>query len=101
MIVGPRFIWLHFPKCAGSTVANVLHSLAADRSDVHCDKVVATSDLSQVIWHQNVRERRKWDTTFVSDGKEIVANFRRLPDWVLSKIHFAARLVPQLVPTRQ
>jgi glycosyltransferase involved in cell wall biosynthesis len=101
MIVGPRFIWLHFPKCAGSTVELALRRLAAGREDVSCDPVITTSDLRQVTWHQNLRQRRERDRSLATEGKEIIANFRRLPDWILSRTHFAAQLLPDAVPTRQ
>ncbi len=101
MIVGPGFIWLHVPKCAGSTVELTLRHLAAGRDDVRCDPVFTTNDLSQVNWHQNIRQRRDRDGGPAVAGREIIANFRRLPDWILSRAHFASKLRPATVPTRQ
>lgn len=96
MIIGPNFVWLHFPKCAGSAVEAALRRIFAGRDDVHFDDI----DLNNVIWHQNLAQRRQCDPSFNPSGKLIIACFRRLPEWVVSRVHFEAQRPPHYVASR-
>jgi len=68
-----RFVWLHVPKCAGTQTRAVLRKLGA-----------FDEDLDPNIWHQGRREG------LTDSGRVVVANFRRLPSWVLSLAHYEA-----------
>lgn len=96
MIVGPNFVWLHFPKCAGSAVEAALRRIFAGRDDIHFDDI----DPNNVIWHQNLAQRRQYDPSFNPSGKLVIACFRRLPEWVLSRVHFEAQRPPHYVASR-
>lgn len=80
MVIGERFVWLHFPKCAGTETEAVLRfvpGLTHDPLD------------GPVIWHHTLQQRREFDPAFRPAQRVTVANFRRLPAWLLSKIHFS------------
>lgn len=97
MIVGPDFIWLHFPKCGGTSVEVALREVFAHDRRVAFDPI----DLTNVIWHHSIREREKHDPSFNPAGKRVISCFRRLPTWLLSRVHFEAWRSPKLVPSRQ
>ena len=84
MIISPDFIWLHFPKCAGTFTENLLRKVIPNEDNrVQFDPI----DPENVIWHHNVKEREKYSGYIISD-KVIICNFRRLPDWIISRIKF-------------
>lgn len=97
MIVGPSFVWLHFPKTAGHTVDLALRAgvrrtrgYAFDRrGDYHPG------------WHDVLSERAERDPAFDPSGKVVVSAFRRLPYWLLSRIHYQAAKPPYRVATRE
>lgn len=97
MIIGPRFVWMHFPKCGGTTIENALQKIYKDEPQVVFDD---TKDADRVIWHQNVTDRLKLDETFSPTGRKVVCCIRRLPDWILSRVHFEASRKPHNVATR-
>lgn len=85
MIIAPNWIWLHFPKCAGSAAEKLLRSVyGSDRSVVFDD----VGPGKPVIWHQTIAQRRQQDPSFDPGGRRVVANIRRLPNWLLSRVHF-------------
>lgn len=96
MIVGPDFIWLHFPKCGGTALQSALRKVYRGRTDVVFDPI----DQRNVIWHHTIQERKRYDPTFDPDGKKIVCSFRRLPYWILSRVHFEAQRPPHRIATR-
>ena len=81
MVIGEKFIWLHFPKCAGTFTERLL------RQYVPVDGAIKFDPLNpdRVIWHQNVLKREKMTGVDLS-SKEIICNFRRLPNWIISRI---------------
>ena len=83
MIIGENFIWLHFPKCAGTFTEILLRKYFGDDKSISFDKI----DPSNVIWHQNVSEREKMLNIDLS-GKDILCNIRRLPFWIISRIRY-------------
>lgn len=90
MIIGPDFVWLHFPKCAGVAVESALRTLLAGRLDVCFDPI----DPKNVIWHHTVARREKYDDSFRLGRRRVICGFRRLPEWVLSRAHYEAARPP-------
>lgn len=84
MIVAKNWIWLHFPKCAGTSVEDALRTLYAGNPGVVFDEI----DPRNVIWHHSLDQRCKYNPSFSPEGKRILCNIRRLPDWILSRVHF-------------
>jgi len=80
MIVGPTFIWLHFPKCAGTEVTSVLRRTFGGDTNIFFDK--------GMVIHHSVDRQIAVDDAFDPSDKEIICGFRRLPYWLISKIHY-------------
>lgn len=83
MIIGKNFLWLHFPKCAGTETNRVLKKYFSSNPEIHFDKI----DHANVIWHQNVEERER-EIGLSIRNKTVICNFRRLPSWIISRIQF-------------
>jgi len=92
MIIGTDFIWLHFPKCAGSFTEKLLKKLVPDNGTYLFDPI----DTANVIWHQNIQEREKY-LNYSLSNKEIICNFRRLPNWIISRICYERERTGQVV----
>lgn len=98
MIIGERFVWLHFPKCAGTEVEAILRELLKNDKRVMFDDLDPKSN--KVIWHQNIAQREAMDPTFILGERDVICNFRRLPYWLLSRIHYEKARSPHIVVTR-
>ncbi len=97
MIIGERFVWLHFPKCAGTEIENILRRHFNEDKNFHFDEI----DPRNVIWHQNIDERKRLDPGFDISGRDVICAFRRLPHWLLSRVHFEKGRNPEIVVTRE
>lgn len=83
MIIGTDFVWLHFPKCAGTFTEKLIRSIDDGTNNIEYDPI----DPENVIWHQNINERENLTGNRLRE-KRIISNFRRLPFWVISRIQF-------------
>jgi hypothetical protein len=93
MIIGPDFVWLHFPKCAGTFTEHLIRKYFQDDSTLQFDAI----DPLNVIWHQSIRQREK--TAGINlQGRDIISNFRRLPSWIISRIRYEERRTGKKVP---
>jgi len=97
MIQGPDFVWLHLPKCAGTSLEAALREIWRGDPAYRFD----AKDFRKVIWHDNIDARRRRDPGFELGGRRIIANFRRLPHWLLSRVHFEAQRPPHHIVTRE
>lgn len=97
MIVGSDWIWLHFPKCGGTSAERMLRLNYTSDNSVKFDKL----ESSNVLWHDTIPQRRARDLDFSIEGKRVVAIFRRLPEWLLSRVHFEASRPPYRRTTRE
>lgn len=91
MIVGPDFIWLHFPKCAGTSIEQALHAIYGGRPGFKFDPV---GEGKPEIWHDTIQDRENRDPSFSRGNRRVIVCIRRLPDWILSRVHFEARRPP-------
>jgi len=96
MIVGRDWIWLHFPKCGGTSAERMLRLNFGNDESVAFDEI----DPLKVIWHENIAMRAARDPSFSAEGRKRVAIFRRLPDWIISRVHYEASRPPHRVVTR-
>lgn len=94
MIVGDKFVWLHFPKCAGHAVDQALKSVLRGRSDVAFDVA------DRIGWHDSLEERQRRDPGLLVADRTVICGFRRLPYWMLSRVHYEASRPPYLSATR-
>jgi hypothetical protein len=85
MITGADFVWMHFPKCAGSTTESILWEHLSERDDVSFDEI---DPKGPVIWHDSIADRRRRDPRFQVGNRRVLANIRRLPYWVISIVHY-------------
>lgn len=90
MVVGDGFVWLHFPKTAGHTVELALRAATRGRRDIVFDRRGEHDDR----WHDSLQERRLRDQGFDPSGKVVIAGIRRLPWWILSRVHYEASRAP-------
>ena len=96
MIQGRDFIWQHMPKCAGHTVEMALRAGLLGRRDIRFDPRFP----EYIGWHDGLAARAGRDPGFNPDGKTVVTGFRRLPHWVLSRVHYEASRPPHRCATR-
>lgn len=96
MIIGPDFIWLHFPKTGGTAIELFLSKYFADHNGVHFDEM----DPQNVIWHENIRDRATRSAGFSRDGRKVICGIRRLPAWVISRVTYEAQRPPYRVASR-
>jgi hypothetical protein len=98
MILGKDFTWLHVPKTAGTELEHFLRQNFGEDTSIEFDVI----DPNQApIWHYSIYERKQIDSTFNPSGKSVIANIRRLPTWLFSRIYFEFDRSPNLVPTRE
>ncbi|WP_102226348.1 hypothetical protein [Acidimangrovimonas sediminis] len=99
MIVSDRWIWLHVPKCAGTATEKILHAAFEDDPEVVFDAVAPGLP---VIWHDGLADRAARVEGFAPRGRAVVANIRRLPLWLLSRVHFEVqRYGPEAIVRRE
>ena len=85
MIIAPDWIWVHVPKCAGTMTEKILQAVYATDSSVMLDPIGRGLP---VIWHQTLKQRSETDPSFTAGHRRVIGNLRRLPDWILSRVHF-------------
>jgi len=90
MIVGRSFVWLHFPKTGGHTVAAAIEAAAGGRRGLRFDDERADAD----GWHDSLAQRMRRDASFDPAGKLVISGVRRLPWWLLSWVHYEASRPP-------
>src|SRR5688572_12334030 len=78
MVTDARFVWLHFPKCAGTETTQALQKIGG---------YVRAKETGEVR-HDTVPARAARDPSFSLGDRPIIANFRRLPYWMLSRVHY-------------
>ena len=77
MIVGPSFVWVHFPKTAGHTVDLALRAAAKRARGFSFDR---RGDYHPG-WHDIISERAERDPSFDPAGKVVISGFRRRDGW--------------------
>lgn len=85
MIVSEDWIWLHMPKCGGTTVEAVLHSQYDTAPGMMFDET-GPGRLYSV--HDSIANRQAQCPEFDPAGRPVYAVIRRLPHWILSRVHF-------------
>jgi len=83
MIIGEDFIWIHFPKCAGTFTERLLRKHYGGDPEMTFDPL----EPGKKIWHDSVLKREK--TTGIDlSRKMVICNIRRLPYWIISRVKY-------------
>lgn len=96
MICSDDFVWLHFPKCAGTKTEQLFRKYLSGAPGVVQDPVGIQDD-PEVKWHDSVATRTGRNTGFELNGRVVICPVRRLPSWLESRYSFEARRSPDLV----
>jgi hypothetical protein len=88
---------MHFPKTGGHAVAAAIRDAGRGRDDIVFD-VAGTDDHR---WHDSIAERQAQERSFDPKDKRIISGMRRLPWWLLSRVHYEAARPPHRCATRE
>lgn len=95
MLYSDEFIWLHFPKCAGTKIENLFKTYYSFDKRIFQDTVDPISD-PQATWHDSILDREERDPGFSLGNRIVICSFRRLPNWLESRYSFELQRSPQL-----
>jgi hypothetical protein len=95
MIYNEKFIWLHFPKCAGTKVEYLFEKYFSDVSNIIQDPVGPDKDPT-IAWHDSCAERKSRNPDFDIGSKIIICPFRKLPQWLESRYLYEVQRNPHL-----
>ncbi len=95
MIYNDKFVWLHFPKCAGTKVEELFSKYLFNQKGLHLDLIGPEKD-STIAWHDNVSARESRDSTFKLGDRIVICSIRELPSWLISRFCYEAKRSPQL-----
>ena len=95
MIYNEKFVWLHFPKCAGTKIEHLFAEYFSNQAGLFQDHFTIDKDPS-VSWHDSIADRKKRDHSFEPGSRIIVCSFRRLANWLESRYNFEYLRSPKL-----
>jgi hypothetical protein len=95
MIYSDDFVWLHFPKCAGTKIENLFKTYYSSDKRIFQDVVDPRID-PLATWHDSISDREQRDPHFVLGDKMVICSFRRLPNWLESRYSFEVQRSPYL-----
>src|SRR5215211_1142207 len=95
MIYADDFVWLHFPKCAGTKIERLFKTYYSSDKRIFQDTVDPKID-PQATWHDSVSDREKRNPHFTLGKRIIICSFRRLPSWLESRYSFEVQRSPEL-----
>lgn len=100
MIYNDKFVWLHFPKCAGTKIENIFNTYFSNQVNLHLDPVGVKNDPT-IGWHDSISEREAKNKGFKLGGRDVVVSVRRLPSWLVSRFCFELKRSPGLPHNKQ
>jgi hypothetical protein len=95
VIYTDEFVWLHFPKCAGTKIEHLFGKYFSKEEGLFQDPVGLAKDPS-IAWHDSIAEREARRPEFRLGGRTVICSFRRLPSWLESRYSFECRRSPDL-----
>lgn len=95
MIYSDDFVWLHFPKCAGTKIEDLFSKYYLSDKRIFQDPVDPAID-PLATWHDSILDREERDPTFSLGNRIVICSFRRLPAWLESRYSFEVQRAPQL-----
>lgn len=95
MIYSDDFVWLHFPKCAGTKIENIFLKYFLEQDEIIQDLVGIKKD-PLIKWHDSISVREKRDLSFKLGERVIIFPIRKLPSWLESRYNFEVNRNPHL-----
>jgi hypothetical protein len=95
MIYNDEFVWLHFPKCAGTKTERLFQKYFSMDTTIHQDIVDPKNDKTYK-WHDTIVQREARDKSFKLGDRTIIFPFRKLPNWLISRYNFGYHENPNL-----
>lgn len=95
MIYNDEFIWLHFPKCAGTKIEKLFSTYFSDQPDIVQDPTDIAIDPS-CSWHDSIADRISRDPAFYPGERTIICSIRKLSPWLESRYSFEYQRSPSL-----
>lgn len=95
MIYTDQFVWLHFPRCAGTKIEQLFARYYSHDSRVFQDLVDPKGD-PDLSWHDSIADREARDEFFTIGDRAIICPFRRLPAWLESRYSFEYHRSPHI-----
>lgn len=108
MIHSNAFVWLHFPKTAGTSVERIFDAYFSGDRSIHRDRTSGLAHrlgalpllrrfvLVRPIWHDSLADRKRRQPGFSWEGKAVVCGLRRLPEWLYSRHTYSMQRAPGL-----
>jgi hypothetical protein len=100
MIYSDSFVWLHFPKCAGTKIERLFKKNYSNHSEIVQDLIgfnlFGLKWNSSGSWHDSVLQRESRDPKFQLGSRVVICSIRRLPSWLESRYSFEYRRSPKL-----
>jgi hypothetical protein len=93
MIFSDDFVWLHFPKCAGTKIEHLFRTYYSDDKNFFQDIVDPQID-PRITWHDSISDREKRDPKFFLGNRVVICSFRKLPTWLESRYSFEVQRNP-------
>jgi hypothetical protein len=93
MIYSDEFIWIHFPKNAGTKIEHLFEIHYGDEN-IFQDELL---DGAEPIWHDTIDDRSRRDSKFSVKNKDIIVCTRKLPSWLVSRFNFECTRTPELI----
>lgn len=107
MIHSETFVWLHFPKTAGTAVEKIFDTYFSHARSIHRDRVTGFTwgsrlgilsrlGVNRWDWHDSLASRQQQQPQFRWDGKVVISGLRRLPEWLYSRHTYSIQCSPSL-----
>jgi hypothetical protein len=95
MIYNDKFVWVHFPKCAGTKVRSLFKRYFSTDSELFQDTIDLKNNPA-ASWHDSVGCRSTHNPAFMLGGRIVICSIRRLPSWLASRYNFEYQRSPGL-----
>jgi hypothetical protein len=93
VIYSEDFVWIHFPKTAGTKIETIFKIYF---SNIYQDKINKIINPSSINHHDSIFDRVYKDPHFALGNKCLIVGMRRLPCWLKSRFLFEVNRSPNL-----
>jgi len=96
MIYNEKFIWLHFPKVAGTKIEEIFKKYYSEDRTICQDDIKKLRGNGTAPWHDSIKERITYDPSFEIKDKTIIVCIRKLNGWLKSRYNFEYKRTSKL-----